>query len=157
MLSLLAKLGELVIAIDATQIYQIHHTADLPARQLEGNLYALEIDQQTIPGWDLGELFAYGAQEKAWVVVDARLGSATRRFGLRVGACVTVRKVPPTKPLPRKLYPARPGAIAGAFATEGIGELADTPSGVVLDLAHLLTPVELETGARVTRDHRRAE
>jgi hypothetical protein len=155
-LSLLAKVGELVVAIDATQIYQIHHTADLPARQLESNLYSLELDQRSLPGWDLGDLFAYGPSSKAWIIVDARLGNATRRFGLRVGACITVRKVPPLKALPRKLYAARPGSIVGAFSTEGISELPDAPSGVLVDLANLLTPVELEAGLRVTRDHRRA-
>lgn len=155
-LSLLAKIGELVVAIDATQIYQIHHTADLPARQLESNLYALELERQSVPGWDLGELFAYGPSNKAWVVVDARMGSATRRFGLRVGACITVRQLPPVRVLPKKLHPSRPGAIAAAFATDGIAELAETPSGVVIDLAHLLTPVELESGLRVARHHQGA-
>ncbi|GEM_PF-4732676 len=156
-LSLLAKVGELVVAIDATQIYQIHHVADLPARQLESNLYSLELEQQSIPGWDLGELFASrSADAKAWVVVDARIGSTTRRFGLRVGACITVRKLPEVKALPKKLYAARPGALAGAFSTEGISELPDAPSGAVVDLALLLTPVEIESGNRVARDHRKA-
>lgn len=152
-LSLLAKIGELVVAIDATQIYQIHHTADLPARQLESNLYSLELDQQSIPGWDLGELFAYGPSNKAWIVVDVRVGSTMRRFGLRVGACITVRELPPIKPLPKKLHPLRSGAIAAAFSTDGIAELAEAPSGVVIDLARLLTPVELDSGVRIARDH----
>lgn len=153
-LSLLAKVGELVVAIDATQIYQIHHIADLPARQLESNLYALELDQQSIPGWDLGELFASRSDDpKAWVIVDARAGSTTRRFGLRVGACITVRKLPEVKAFPKKLYAARPGALAGAFSTEGMSELPDAPSGAVVDLAYLLTPVEIEAGIRVARDH----
>jgi hypothetical protein len=155
-LSLLAKIGELVVAIDATQIYQIHHTADLPARQVEANLFSLELEQHSVPGWDLGELFAYGASDKAWIVVDARLGSNTRRFGLRVGACITVRRLPAVKLLPKRLYDARPGAISGAFSTEGISELPDSPSGVVIDLAHLLTPIEHESGLRIARENQRS-
>jgi len=152
-LSLLAKCGELLVAIDATQVFQIHASADLPARQLETNLWSIELGPQTLPGWDLAQLFAYGESTKAWVLVDAKIGGAMRRFGLRVGQCVTVRKLPIVRPLPSTLYAARPGALAGAFSTEGIAELADVPSGVLLDLSRLLGPAELEAGGRIARDH----
>ncbi|HEY4175807.1 MAG TPA: hypothetical protein VGM90_03200 [Kofleriaceae bacterium] len=152
-LSLLAKCGELLVALDATQVFQIHASADLPARQMETNLWSIELDRQTIPGWDLGQLFSYGQSTKAWVLVDAKFGGATRRFGLRVDHCVTVRKLPTVRPLPSKLYTARPGALAGAFSTEGIDELAGTPTGVLVDLAKLLAPAELEAGGRIARDH----
>lgn len=156
-LSLLAKVGELVVAFDATQVFQIHMVADLSARQIETNLWAIDLDRQTIPGWDLGELFQYGAMNKSWVLVDAVFrgaeGTTTRRLGLRVGACITVRKLPDVKKLPGKMYPGRPGAISGAFAAGAIEELGGSPSGVVLDLAYLLAPHELEAGGRVARSH----
>lgn len=157
-LALLAKVGELVVAFDARQIYQIHHVSDLPAKQRESNIYSLELEQQSIPGWDLGELFGYGPATNAWIVVEVKSGSASvaRKFGLRVSACITVRELPPIKALPKKLYSTRPGAISGAFSTEGIAELPDTPSGVVIDLSHVLTPVELDAGMRIARDHRGA-
>ena len=152
-LSLLAKVGELVVAIDATQVFQIHSATDLPARQLEPNLHAIELPTQTIPAWDLGELFAYGASTKAWVIVDAKVGSSPRRFGLRVGACLTVRKLSAVHALPQKLFATRPGAMAGAFSTSSMPEIEGAPSGVVLDLAKLLTEPELAAADRVARSH----
>jgi hypothetical protein len=152
-LSLLAKIGELVVAIDATQVFQIHSAGELPVRQVDANLFEIELDRQTVPGWDLGALLQYGTSNKAWVVVDARLGTATRRFGLRVGPCIAVRKLPEVKQLPSKLFPTRPDAISGAFAAGSISELAGHPSGIVIDLAHVLSPAELEAGGRIARSH----
>ena len=150
-LALLALVEDLVVAIDATQVFQIHRTAELSTRRMENALYAIDLDKQTIPGWDLGLLFGFGPSVISWVLVDASIGGVVRRFGLQLGACVAVRPLPPCHRLSPNLFGARHGAFSAAFTASTIEELKGAPSGVVLDVGSLLQPTELDAGLRVAR------
>jgi hypothetical protein len=148
-LALLAFVGDLVIAIDVAAIVQLRHATDIAARRLDRNLFAVELDDETIPGWDVGELLGLGACDAAWAIVSLPSVGGGRRFGVRVGRCTAVQKLPACHPIPPSLFRARAGAIAAAFASAQIAELMNAPSGVVLDLSRLLTASELGAGERL--------
>lgn len=141
--------GELVVAIDAASVSRALRTSDVSARRVEGGLHALELEREAVPAWDLGELLGLGVMTQSWLVIERELGKARRRFGLRVGRCVSVRTLPPTVPIPAGIFAARGGALAAAFSTAGVDELDGYPSGVVLDLRRLLSAPELEAGLRL--------
>jgi hypothetical protein len=148
-LALLAFVGDLVIAIDASAVASLRHTVDVAARRVEHNLYAIELDDETIPGWDLGELFELGACDASWVIVKLPAVHDGRRFGLRVGRCTAVQRLPVCHAIPPSLFRARAGAIAAGFSSPEITEQMAAPSGVVLDLSQLLSAHELSVGARL--------
>jgi hypothetical protein len=148
-LALLLTIGELVVAIEANQVFQIRRAPEVGTRRIEANLYALDLDDQTIPGWDAGELFGVGACKDAWVILEAELGHRVHMFGLRVGRCIAVRPLPPCLPLPRGVFAARAGAICAAFSTTSLAEVQHVPSGGLLALRQLLTQAELDAGARL--------
>jgi len=148
-LALLAQIGDLVIAIDAAEIALLRHISDLAARRVEHNLYAIELDDEIVPGWDAGELLGLGACDASWVIASLPAVYGGRRFGLRVGRCIAVHKLPACEPIPPSLFRARAGAISAGFATQLIAAPLEAPSGVVLDLSRLLGPGELAVGARL--------
>lgn len=147
-LALLAMVGDLAVAIEALQVFQIRRAAETPNRKLQDNLYAIDIEDLAVPGWDLGSLFGLAPCTDAWVVIEARPGRF-RRFGLRVGRCIAVQRLPRCHAVPTGMFGGRAGAISGAFATAKIPEVKDVPSGVAIDLERLLSAAELEAGARV--------
>ncbi len=149
-LSLLGMVGELVVAIPAPRVFQIRRAVDTATRRLESNLYALDLDDETLPGWDLGDLLGLGLCNNAWVIIEAPHVRAAK-FGLRMGRCIAVRDVAEARALPEGIFGARRGALAAGFAAKPITELDGYPSGVVLALEKLFTAAELEAGARVTK------
>jgi hypothetical protein len=149
-LSLLAGCNDLVIAIAVDHVHQIFRAAEVSTRPVEKTMYAVDLDTGTIPGWDLGELLEMPPCTAAWVVLDVRIGTSPRRFGLRVGRCIAVQPLPPCYPLPRAIFTARRGALAAGFSTQPLAEFAEFPSGVVIDSARLWTPAEIEAGAKLS-------
>jgi hypothetical protein len=150
-LALLALVGDLVIAIDAAAVVQLRLATDIAARRVDRNLFAVELDAETIPGWDVGERLGLGTWDTAWGIVSLPSVDGGRRFGVRIGRCAAVQKLPVCHPIPSSLFRARAGAIAAAFAGPQIAELMSAPSGVVLDLSRLLTAGELGAGERLRR------
>lgn len=150
-LALLAFVGDLVIAIDATAIVQLRLATDVAARRVDRNLFSVELDDETIPGWDVGELLGLGTCDAAWAIVSVPSVSGGQWFGVRIGRCSAVQKLPVCHPIPPSLFGARAGAIAAAFAGPQIAELMSAPSGVVLDLSRLVTAGELGAGERLRR------
>jgi len=148
-LALLALVGDLVVALDAAAIAQLRRAADLAARRVEPAVFALELDGETVPGWDAGELLGLGACDASWVIVRLAAIHDGRRFGLRLGRCVAVQRLPACHAIPPSLFAARAGAIAAAFSTAELAAQLVAPSGIVIDLARLLTPAELALGARL--------
>ena len=148
-LALLLTIGELVVAIDASQVFQIRRAAEVATRRIDASLYAVDLEHHTIPGWDAGTLFGIGPCKDAWVIVDTEMNHRVRMFALRVGRCIAVRLLPRCWPVPPGVFTARRGAIAAAFSTDALAEVQDVPSGGLLSLQHLLTPAELDAGARV--------
>src|ERR1700733_13721637 len=130
-LALLAFAGDLVIAIDAAAIVLLRLATDIAARRIDRSLFAIELDNETIPGWDIGELLGLGACDAAWVIASLPSVDGGRRFGIRIGRCTAVHKLPVCHPIPPSLFRARAGAIAAAFAGAQIAELMSAPSGVV--------------------------
>jgi hypothetical protein len=104
-----------------------------------------------VEGWDVGELLGVGTCDTAWGIVSLPSVDGGRRFGVRIGRCAAVQKLPVCHPIPSSLFRARAGAIAAAFAGPQIAELMSAPSGVVLDLSRLLTAGELGAGERLRR------
>jgi hypothetical protein len=147
-LGLFCLVGDLLVAIDAAAIVQVARTADLGARRLEGSLHAIDLPGETVPAWDLGDLLGLGTSTTSWVVLDVA-GGTPRRFALRLGRCLSVREIPPHRPLPAAIFTARERAIAGGFSTDGIPELEEHAAGVVLDVRRLLHDGEVAAGARV--------
>ena len=150
-LALLALCGDLVVAIDAMSIREIRRVAETEARRVDRNLYAVDLDVRTVPGWDLGELLQLGPCSNAWVIADIPRRSSTRTIGLRVGRCISVCKLPRCSPIPPSVFTGRRGALAAGFSTHTIPEVQGVPSGLVLDLAQLLTRAELDAGGRLER------
>jgi hypothetical protein len=149
-LALLAMVGDLVIAIDASQVFQIRRAVETATRRIESNLYAIDLDGHTVPGWDTGELFGTGNATEAWVIIEVPIDPRIARFGLRVGRCISVQRLPPTLPLPRGLFGVRPSAVTGAFVLPVPEDSTGAPpSGVVLDPRGLLTAGEIAAGVRV--------
>jgi len=152
-LALLAMCGDLVIAIEADVIHQIRRAEETKARLVDRGMWVLELEDQEIAGWDLGELLGLGATADAWVIVT--LPDATR-VGLRVGRCVTVQPLPVCRAVPRTIFVARTGAITAGFSAVGIAELEGYPSGVVIDVGRLLAEAELALARKLTREGREA-
>lgn len=150
-LALLAHVGELLVAIDVSRVLHIRRVTETEARRVDRNLYAVDLDVRTVPGWDLGELLQLGPCSNAWVIADIPRRSSTRTIGLRVGRCISVCKLPRCSPIPPSVFTARRGALAAGFSTHTIPEVQGVPSGLVLDLAQLLTRAELDTGVRLER------
>lgn len=148
-LAVLALVGDLVIAIDAAAVVQLRLATDIAARRIDRTLFAVELDDETIPGWDVGELLGLGPCDTSWVIVSLPSVDGGRRFGVRIGRCAAVQNLPACHPIPPSLFRARAGAIAAGFAGAQIAELMSAPSGVVLDLSRLLTAGELGAGERL--------
>jgi len=148
-LALLAFVGDLVIAIDVAAVVQLRLATDVAARRVDRSLFAVELDDETIPGWAAGELLGVGACDTAWVIASLASVDGGRRFGVRIGRCMAVQRLPVCHAIPPSLFRARGGAIAAAFAGTQIAELTSAPSGVVLDLSRLVTAGELGAGQRL--------
>ena len=149
-LALVALVDNLIVAIDAAQVFQIRRAAELMSRQVDQNLYALELDHQRIPGWDLGNLFKLGTCTNAWVIMDVELDKRNQRIALRVGRCIAVIRLPKCYALPPGVLASRTGAVSSAFSTTKLVEVAEIgPAGVVLDATRLLAASELEAASRV--------
>jgi len=146
-LALLALCGDLVVAIEAMSIHAIRQVAETTARSVGDGLAVIELDGARVPGWDLCELLGLGAGNHAWVVVD--LPGLRGRVGFRVGRCVMVHPLPSCRTIPRGIFTARGDAVAAGFSVAAIPELAEHVSGVVLDLARLLTERERGLTARI--------
>jgi chemotaxis signal transduction protein len=153
-LALLALCGDLVVAIDVMSIREIRRAAETTARTVDRGMSMLDLDGEHVPGWDLGELFGIPAAPSGWVIVE--LPGVQRRVGLRVGRCVMVQALPVCRAIPRGIFTSRSRAIAAAFSTASIPELADHVSGVVLDLARLLGETELASLAKAREEGREA-
>jgi hypothetical protein len=147
-LALLVTVGDLVVALDALRIVSIRRAAETAMRKVDANLFVLDLEPYHVPGWDLGELLALGPCSTAWVIIEQTHAARSYQIALRVGRCIAVRKLPETRRIPNNAFGARRGALAAAFTTAGIPEVPDAPTGVLIDLAHLLTSVELDTGIR---------
>lgn len=148
-LALLCVTGELLVAVLAHEVFQIRRAPEVATRRIENNLYAIDLEDSTIPGWDLGDLLKLGSSNDAWVICEPQLDRGVRRFGLRVGRCMAVLKLPPCAPVPVGVFGARQRALPYAFATSTLTEIQNWPSGVVVDLAQLLGAGELEAGKRL--------
>lgn len=148
-LALLLTIGELVVAIEANEVFQIRRAAEVATRHIEANLYAIDLDDQTLPGWDAGMLFGAAPCKDAWVILDTDIHHRVRTFALRVGRCFAVRKLPTCLPIPSGVFTTRVGAISAAFSTASLPEVQHVPSGGLLALRHLLTAAELDAGARL--------
>ena len=148
-LALLATAGELVVAIRANEVFQIRRAVETRTRKLESNLFAVDLEDITLPGWDLGELFKLGTCTDAWIIVEPMAGRKLKRFCLRVGKCIAVHRLPKCHSMPRGVFTSRSSAIASAFATREIAEVQSWPSGGVLDLDALLASAEIEAGLKV--------
>jgi hypothetical protein len=150
-LALLTHVGELMVAIDAAKVLLIRRVAETEARRVERNLYAVDLEARTVPGWDLGELLGLGSCSSAWVIAEIPRRSSRQTIGLRVGRCISVRTLPRCSRLPASVITARRGALAAGFSTRTIPEVQGVPWGLVLELARLLTRAELDAGARLDR------
>ena len=146
-LALLAMCGDLIVAIEAVSIYRIHSALDVVAREDASGGWCVEIDGESVAGWDLGAVLGMPGCTAAWVILEWR-GSGHGRIALRVGRCVSVRVLPVCVPIPRSIFMSRSDAIVAAFSAGDVEELAGHPSGVVVDVQALLSAAELEAGAR---------
>jgi hypothetical protein len=153
-LALLALCGELVIAIDAMSTLAVRHAAETPARAAGDGLAVLELDGAQLPGWDLGELLGLGTCDDAWVIVE--LPGLARPVGFRVGRCVLVQPLPVCRALPRGVFTRRADAITAGFSVADVPELAAHVSGVVVDLARVLTDRERAITEQLGKDRRAA-
>lgn len=148
-LALFALLGDLLVAVPANEVFQIRRAAETATRRIDSNLFAIDLDDLTVPGWDLGDLFKLGQCTDAWVIVEPQQSRGLPRFGLRVGRCITVQRLPKSLQIPVGAMAHRRRSLGWAFASTGINELATWPSGAVIDLGQLLSAAELEAGKRV--------
>jgi hypothetical protein len=156
-LALLALCGDLVIAIDAMSIYEIRRTEHTTARAIQYDMLGLDLEGQLVPGWDLGELLGIGPCAHAWAIVD--LPGGGRRVGFRIGRCFMVQPLPVCRAIsPGILLGAvgRLDAIVAGFSVASIPELAGYVSGVVIDLARVLSDHELAALAKLGSDGRGA-
>jgi hypothetical protein len=161
-LALFALCADLVIAIDAMSIVQLRRTAETVSHATAHGRSALEIDDQLVPGWDLGELLGLGPCTAAWVVVE--LNRPARRVAFRIGRCFMVDPLPVCRAIPPGIFsgpgtPAEGGASAGraaaitaAFSVAAIPELAGYVSGVVVDLARILPERDLASLASLAKE-----
>lgn len=148
-LALLCATGELLVAVLAHEVFQIRRAAEVATRRIDSNLFALDLEDGVIPGWDLGDLFKLGTTNDAWVICEPQVDRGIQRFGLRVGRCIAVLRLPPCSSLPIGAFASRQRALPHAFTTSTLAEIQAWPSGVVLDLAQLLGAAELEAGKRL--------
>jgi hypothetical protein len=160
-LALLALCADLVIAIDAMSIVQIRRTAETITHTTAHGRSALELDDQLVPGWDLGELLGLGPCTAAWVIVE--LSRSARRVAFRIGRCFMVEPLPVCRAIPSGIF-SGPGttaeggaaggraAITAAFSVAAIPELAGYVSGVVVDLARILPEQDLASLASFSKE-----
>lgn len=156
-LALVALCGDLVIAIDAMLLYEIRRAEDTPARAIQYGMLGLDLDGQLVPGWDLGELLELGPCANAWAIVD--LPGLDRRVGFRIGRCFNVQPLPVCRAITRGSLLGRVGrldAVAAGFSVAAIPELVGYVSGVVIDLARVLSDHELAALAKLGADGRGA-
>jgi hypothetical protein len=155
-LALLALCGDLVIAVDAMAIREIRRTAETVTRPIAPGVIALDLDTGLVPGSDLGELFGLGTQTTAWVVVD--LPGIARPLAFRIGRCFMVEPLPVCRAIPRGIFAttSRSDAIVAGFSVAALPGLAGHVSGVVVDLARVLTERELASMTALAGDEREA-
>jgi len=156
-LALLALCGDLVIAIDAMAIYEIRRAGDTTARAIQYDMLGLDLDGQLVPGWDLGELLGIGPCANTWAIVD--LPGVGRRVGFRLGRCFNVQPLPACHAMARGVLLGAVGrgdAVVAGFSVASIPELAGYVSGVVIDLARVLSDHELAALAKLGSDGRGA-
>jgi len=156
-LALLALCGDLVIAIDAMAIYEIRRAEDTTARAIPYDMLGLDLDGQLVPGWDLGELLGIGRCAHAWAIVD--VAAIGRRVGFRIGRCFNVQPLPVCRAMDRGVLLGAVGrvdAVVAGFSVAAIPELAGYVSGVVIDLARVLSDHELAALAKLGSDGRNA-
>jgi hypothetical protein len=155
-LALLALCGDLVIAIDAMAIREIRRTAETVTRPMAHGVTGLELDAGLVPGSDLGDLLGLGTQTTAWVVVD--LSGVARPLAFRIGRCFMVEPLPVCRAIPRGIFAGtgRSDAIVAGFSVATLPGLAGHVSGVVVDLARVLTERELASIAALAQDEREA-
>jgi hypothetical protein len=130
----------------------------LPARWVERLVVPHEVaivaSQQRAPSvlvgerqygaWNLGTLLGLPPLGAAWVLLRLPYGDRELPIALNTGACLVVQALPPATALPPGAFRARPGAIAGAFATVGMrGRATQAALGLWLDPTRLLTADEL--------------
>jgi hypothetical protein len=156
-LALVALCGDLVIAIDAMSLYEIRRAEHTTARAIQYDMLALDLDGQLVPGWDLGALLGIGPCSNVWAIVD--LPGVGRRVGFRIGRCFSVQPLPVCGAIARESLLGAVGrldAVVAGFSVAAMPELAGYVSGVVIDLARVLSEHELAALAKLGADGRGA-
>lgn len=156
-LALVALCGDLVIAIDAMSLYEIRRVEDTTTRAIQYDMLGLDLDGQLVPGWDLGQLLGIAPCANVWAIVD--LPGVGRRVGFRIGRCFNVQPLPVCRAMDRGVLLGAVGrvdAVVAGFSVAAIPELAGYVSGVVIDLARVLSDHELAALAKLGSDGRNA-
>lgn len=139
-LALLGVSANLVVAIEAAYIFQIRRGEETPTRAGPGKMFVLDVEGSAVAGWNLSEMIGVITPLTMWVLIDHP--TIGHRFALGLSRCTVVQALPSCMPLPQGLFAARGGAMAAGFLTESIQELAGYPTGVVIDVANILSAEE---------------
>jgi hypothetical protein len=144
-LALIASVGDLLIAIEASRIVEIRPSTEVEIRGTTGN-QEIRNGSDFIPARSV--LTLCGRNESsvvaAWVITMIRSTNQPKGtpVALGVGRCIAVHLLPECIALP-DIFAQRPGAIAAAFATDSFPDIVDYPSGLVIDPQAILTLDEI--------------
>jgi hypothetical protein len=145
-LSVLVRLHELVASIPARWITRLVLPSEV-SLLTAGAPDVVEFAGTRHAAWDLGALLEIPPLVGAWLLMRVPHRGRVMPIALRTGECLAVATSPKSVGLPSRLLRRREQALGRAFATkEGDG------CGVVIELAHLWSNVELDASARALKE-----
>lgn len=145
-LSIMVRLHEIVAAIPARWITRLVLPSDVTL-VAAGAPDVVESSRVHHAAWDLGALLEEPALSGAWLLMRVPHRGRFVPMALRTGECFAVAPAPKAVSLPARALRRREKALGRAFTVaSGDG------CGLVLELAHLWTNLELDASERALKE-----